>query len=539
MKKIGKKIDFRWEVFIPAFAIVGGSAVIAVVNQEWLVKYSNKFFNWSLQTFGWLYQWTTMAVVIVIAILMFSKIGDIRLGGKNAKPKFSFASWFAMALTGGVATGIVTWGVNEPIVYFGNVYGELDKLGIKAGSDEAIRFALGRTFYNWTFVPYALYALTGLLVAYLYYNRKEKLNVANTLKPLLGEKIVSKKAFAGTIDTLSMLALAIGLITGITMCITLVISGLKGAYGVEESMGLYIGLGAFIVACFIFSTSVGMDKGLRVLGSVNAGFYYGLLLLLFIAGPTLFILRSGTAGLAEWGDNFFSWGLDPIDIGGEALVQWWTFFDWAFWIGYAPVTGIFLAMIAYGRTVREFLIVNWILPSIFGIVWFSVWGGSAIEMQMSGVADLVGAINEGGATQALWMFLQNLPYGLGKIVIPVNILIILVSFITAADATLTNIGSMCVKDVPIGTEPPVRLKVIWGVAAGVTAIVMSIYGGGSQGVDGVKALASVAGFVVLFVFVLQVLTFIKLFFTEKLVGYTGKDRIVEGVEEDFGKPEEM
>lgn len=533
----GKKIDFRWEVFIPAFAIIGGSAIIAVAKQEWLVSKSQEFFNWSLQTFGWLFQWATLATVIIIAILMFSKIGDIKLGGKNAKPKFSFGAWFAMALTGGVATGIVTWGVNEPIIYFGNVWGELSTLGIEAESNEAIRFALGRSFYNWTFVPYALYALTGLLVAYLYYNRKEKLNVANTLKPLFGKKVVTNKAFSGIVDTLSMLALTIGLITGITMCITLVMSGIEGAYGIEPSMGIYIGLGAFIIASFVFSTSIGMDKGLKFLGSLNAWFYYGLLILLFIAGPTLFILRSGTAGMAEWLDNFFLWGLDPIDIGGEALTQSWTLFDWAFWVGYAPVTGIFLAMIAYGRTVRQFLIVNWILPSIFGIVWFSVWGGSAIEMQMSGAADLVGAINSGGATYALWEFLKNLPFGLGYVVIPVNIIIILVSFITAADATLTNIGSMSVKDVPIGTEPPVKLKVIWGVSTGIIAIVMAIFGGGEQGVDGVKALASIAGFAVLFVFVLQIISFFKLFFTEKLIGYTGTERISEGDNDEFGKPE--
>ena len=71
------------------------------------------------------------------------------------------------------------------------------------------------------------------------------------------------------------------------------------------------------------------------------------------------------------------WGLDPVDVGGEALTAWWTLFDWTSWINYAPVMALFLAKIAYGRTVREFMIINWILPSIFGMVWFSVWGNPA------------------------------------------------------------------------------------------------------------------------------------------------------------------
>ncbi|MDR1376310.1 MAG: BCCT family transporter, partial [Synergistaceae bacterium] len=133
-------------------------------------------------------------------------------------------------------------------------------------------------------------------------------------------------------------------------------------------------------------------------------------------------------------------------------------------------------------------------------------------------ADLVGAINSGGAIMALWEFLKNLPFGLGVVVVPVNIFIILISFITAADATLTNIGSMCVRDVPIGTEPPAKLKALWGISVGIVAIIMAAYGGGAQGVDGVKALAAAAGFVVLFIFAVQIVAFVKTFFIDKIEG---------------------
>ena len=100
--------------------------------------------------------------------------------------------------------------------------------------------------------------------------------------------------------------------------------------------------------------------------------------------------------------------------------------------------------------------------------------------------------------------------------LPVNILVILASFITCADATLTNIGSMCVRDVPIGTEPPAKMKMIWGISVGIVAIIMAAFGGGAQGVDGVKALAAAAGFVVLFIFAVQVVAFVKVFFVDKV-----------------------
>ena len=503
----------RWEVFLPAYIVIAAAALVGIFNKDALTKTCNALFVWSLDSFGWLFQLSITACVVLVGIVTFSRVGKMRIGGKNAQPKYSFWTWFAMTLTGGIATGIVAWGVNEPLIYYGNVWGELDTLGIPANTTQAAVFAMARSFYNWGFFPYAIYALCGLLVSYIYYHKKDSLTITATLKPLFGEK-VTRPAASAVIDTLSMLALTIGLITGLTMCITLTMAGLKAGYGITESMPVFIVLGVAIIISFTFSSYIGMDKGLKLIGNLNAWFYYALLILLLVTGPTVFILRMGTAGLAEWLHNFWRWGLDPIDIGGVALTRSWTLFDFAFWVGFAPVTGIFLALLSYGRTVREYMIVNWILPSVFGLVWFSIWGASGIHMQMSGEVDLVSALNSGGAIMALWEFLKHLPFGLGVVVVPINIIVILASFITCADATLTNIGSMCVRDVPIGTEPPAKIKVLWGISAGAIAIVMAAYGGGAQGVDGVKALAAVAGFVVLFIFVLQIISFIKLFFCE-------------------------
>lgn len=505
--------DVRMDVFIPGIIVFAIAAIVGLVNNEALTTGSMAFFNWSLETFGWLYQYVTMGCTLVVAVIAFSKLGSIKLGGVDAEPKYPFGTWFAMTLTGGVATGIVTWGVNEPIIYYGNVWGELDTLGIQPFTTEAAQFAMGRSYYNWTIMPYAMYALCGVLVAYLYFNKKQKLTVTATLKPLFGEKI-TKGPLAALIDCLSMLALGVGICSGLAMCITLVMTGLR-TYGVEDNLVLFVIIGVILIILFSVSSYIGMDKGLKTLGSLNAWFYYGLLILLFVTGPVLFILRNSTAGLAVWLDNFWLWGFDPIDIGGAALTRSWTLFDWACWIAYAPVTGIFLAMMSRGRTIREFLIVNWLLPSAFGFVWFSVWGNSALHMQMTGTADLVAALNEGGAVMALWEYLKHLPFGLGTIVIPLNILIIVISFVTAADATLTNVGSMCMKNVPIGTEPPGQIKVLWGVVIGTVAIIMAAFGGGAQGVDGVKALATAGGFFVLFIFGFQIISALKVFFVNK------------------------
>lgn len=200
----------RWDVFIPCFLVIGGAAILGVVNNAWLTKVTQAIFGWSLETFGWLYQWAALGTLILITLLAFSPVGKIRFGGPQAKAKFSFGAWFAMTLTGGIATGLITYGVNEPLIYYGSIYGELKETGVAPFSLEASFFAMARCFYNWTFIPYAMYALSGVIIAYMYYNRKKELSVAASLTPLFGER-VTKGFWRSAIDTLSVLTIALSL----------------------------------------------------------------------------------------------------------------------------------------------------------------------------------------------------------------------------------------------------------------------------------------------------------------------------------------
>lgn len=519
MKTVGSQRSFwqriRWEVFIPSFLLVAGAAVTGLLNNEKLADWSKLFFSWSLDSFSWLYQLVVTFTFFFVVYLMVSKVGKLRFGGPEAKAKYPLWVWFAMTLTGGVATGIVTWGVNEPIIYLGNIYGELNGYGLESYSKEAAVFALARSFHNWSFLPYAIYSLAGLMIAYVYFNKKEALTVTSTLKPIFGERI-SHGIGAGIVDTLSVLAVALGLTSGVTMCIILLTSGMNYYYNVDLSLPFFVGTGIFTIICFTSSAYIGIDRGIKKVGSLNAYFYYGLLILLLVTGPSLFVLDYSTTALGIWLQNFWSWSLDTGVQGGVALVQSWTLFDWAVWIAYAPVTAIFLGMIAYGRTVREFLIVNFIMPAIFGIIWFAIWGGTAIEMQLSGAADLVGTVKNSTAVYALWQFIEHLPLGLGWLIFPINLFVILISFVTAADATSNSIASMCMKDVPVGKEAPGTLKVLWGSIIGVVAILMAIFSGSEQGVEGYKALATVGGFFVLFIFLLQIISAVKMFFIDEL-----------------------
>jgi choline-glycine betaine transporter len=508
-----KKRKLRTTVFIPAFLVVGGGALLGIVNNELLAEISLKGFEGSLRGFGWLYQIISIIALILVSIITFSKVGNIRLGGKNAKPNFSFGSWFAMALTGGIATGVITYGVNEPIIYFGSIYGELGQTGIQAGTSEAAIFSMGRSLYNWTFIPYAMYALSGLAVAYMYFNRKKQLSVSATLTPLFGDK-VTKGIWPGIIDTLSVLAIALGLASSLGAGLALVGAGIETTYGIKQGPVVWFVLVSIITTLFTVSALKGMDKGIRVMSGINAKLFYVLLIGLAIIGPTLYVLQTTTSGMGYWLQNFWVWGLDAGNIGGEALVMWWTLYDWAIWIAFAPLMGIFLAVISYGRTIRQFMYINWILPAVFSIVWFGIWGGTALKWQQSGTVDLVATIQKSGAVAGLWAFLANLP--LAAILIPVVMIALILSFATAADSMVRAIAMLCTMNIKHDEEPAKWNMLLWAFTIGIIAFVMVAFAGGVQGVDGVKYLAALGGSAVLFIFVLQVISTIKMFFFDKL-----------------------
>ncbi len=493
--------SIKRSVFIPAFTLVIIAVAIGLTNNALLVDITKNVFYFSLTEFGWLYQLLSVATLLIVCWIFFSKVGDIRLGGKDAKPAFSMATNFAMALTGGIATGVVTYSVNEPIIYLGNIYGEIGNQSFDPLSSEAAIFALTRCFHNWSFIPYAMYSIVGLMIGYMHFNRNARFSISSTIAPLFG-KHHKHPAVSAIIDLISVLAISLGLASSMGAGLALIGSGLESSYGVESNPQSWLVLTLIISVIFITSALSGLNRGIRILSSLNAYIFYAFLIILILVGPLTYILNLSVTSLGYWADNFFLWSFDTKESGGEALVTWWTMYDWSIWIAYAPLMGLFLARISYGRTLRQFLIINWVLPALFGILWFAFWGGSAIKWQMDGTLNLVEIIAENGAVAGLWGFLQNLP--MAWILVPLAIFTLIISFATAADSMSATIATICTRGIRADEESPGKQKVLWGLAISVIAYVMVAFGGGAQGVDGIKYLAAAGGFTVLFLFALIV-----------------------------------
>lgn len=495
--------------FYFAVVIVGLAAITGLVNNELLVEIFHRIFDISLEHLGWVYQLMMMASLIVVTLITFSRAGSIRIGGKDAVPKYSFGSWFAMTLTGGIATGIIVGGVSEPITYFENLYGELDALGIEAGSTQAGIFAISRCFYHWGLVPYSTFALVGVTIAVVYFNYHKRLSISSTLVPLFGSW-ANRKGPECLIDTISLIAISLGLAGSLGNGIVLIQSGLQIQYGLSGSPKLMLLICCAFVFIYMADALTGIEKGIRFTANANTYLFYFLMLVVFLLGPKTQLFQLMLSAIGNWLDQFWQWGFDSGLVGGEPLVKWWTLQTFCFYFCYAPTTGIFLAQISYGRTVREFMLVNWLLPSAFVTIWFTIWGGNAIAMDAAGTAQIGKTILESGSASGLWELLRHIPFS--QILVPLLLVVMVLSFSTAADSLVNAMGTICTRGLSIGQEPPRWQLLIWGTLPAVIAYVMVAYGNGVQGLEGIKYIGSAAGVVIFFLYILQIVSAVKLFF---------------------------
>ena len=232
-----------------------------------------------------------------------------------------------------------------------------------------------------------------------------------------------------------------------------------------------------------------LQRGIRILSDHNAKNIYGHHDLCFLSpAPRCLFWIWVLSPLAAYITNFFNISLWMGAATEEQWPHWWSIFYWATWMAYAPIVGLFLARLVRGRTIRQFIAVNLVAPALFGMVWFTIFGGSAIHMQLTKAFDLWATISDKGVEYTVFSFFQQFP--LSSIIIPIFLITVVISFVTLADSMTTCVAAMSTKGMTAGdSEAPAFLKIIWGVVMGLLAYIMI----STSGVDGVKMIGTIAG----------------------------------------------
>ncbi len=478
--------DLNHFVFWPPFILVVAAVVLNVLDKDRFTQTINGANTWVIANFGWLFTTCAFLAVLLCVYICFSSFANLRIGGAGAKPLMSMWNWFAITVCTTIAIGILFWSTVEPIMHYTS---PPSSLGIEASSPAAAKFAMSTLYVHWSFTPYAMYCVASLMFAFAYYNMKKPFSLGSTLAPLLGDYATTKAA--GLVDSVCLYSLVLGMAAALGAGILTISGGLTFLFDVPPNKWVWLAITASIVGTFIVSSATGLMNGIRILSDINARALFLLAILILVMGPTVFILSFGLESLGIYLTTFFERNLFTGALDSDNWSADWTVFYWAVWLAWAPITACFLGRIAYGRTVREFMIINFILPSLFGIAWMAIFGGTALHQHMNGVVDLLAVIQdpEKGNQMVSYVVFSQFPGGI--LIIAFYMFSAFVCFVTSSDSNTTAMAAISSTGIsPENPEGNIWLKIIWGATVGIVAWVMISF----ANVNGIRILSTLGGF---------------------------------------------
>ncbi|MDY0312743.1 MAG: BCCT family transporter [Desulfobacterales bacterium] len=465
----GFGFDLHPQVSLVSGGLVFLFIILTIIYQQQAGAFFQAVLDGIGNNFGWLYILAANFFVIVMILIASSAFGRIRIGGPDALPEFTTFSWYAMLISAGMGIGLMFWAVAEPVFHY---ITPSPMFGIPGQTPQAAQVALGLTYFHWGIHPWGIYALVGLSLAFFAYNRGLPLTIRSIFHPLLGDRIYG--FWGNLIDILSVLATLFGLATSLGLGVKQVSSGLHYLFDFPTTTGFAVVLIAVITAIAVLSVVAGLDKGVKTLSSINL-YLAGLFMLFLLAvGPTVYILSAFTQNLGFYIQNLPRLSFWVETFYGAEGSNWqnpWTIFYWGWWISWSPFVGMFIARISKGRTVREFILGVMVFPTLLSFLWMSTFGGSALWLQTTGVADIAAAVNQDVST-ALFVMLEKFP--ITGITSFIGIILVTVFFVTSSDS-----GSLVVDHLTSGgkLDSPVPQRVFWAVVEGLCAAALLMGGG--------------------------------------------------------------
>lgn len=434
---------------------------------DFLSEVSSAALGWVTRTFGWLFILTVAGFVIFALVLAFGKYGSIPLSREGEKPQFSTVSWIAMMFSAGMAIGLMFFGVFEPVSHLMSPPPFVDAA---PGTPDASRQAMAHTFFHWGIHPWAIYSVVGLAIAYSTH-RMGRQNLASAPFEAFFRNRV-KPGWTRFIDVLAIIATQFGTATSLGFGALQIASGIAllrtGQLSDQTGPGLPIIVILVLTSGAMLSAASGVGRGIKYLSNINMVLAATLLVFVFVVGPTVFILDLIPSGIGAYLSGIVPMSFHSAVFGGSEWLASWTIFYWAWWVSWAPYVGTFIAKISRGRTIKEFVIGALLTPTAVGVVWFTVFGGTGINLQLGGV-DIAGS---GSSEAAFFLALRELP--LFSVSAVLAVIIVCVFFITSADSGAVVLGTLSTN----GSETPWKpIVIFWALASGSLAAALLLIGG--------------------------------------------------------------
>lgn len=470
-------LDIHNPVFVISSIVIFGFVLLALANQEASAEFFGWLRPWLTSTFDWFLVLSVNAITLFCLALIVLPVGSVRIGGKDAKPDYSYPGWIAMMFAAGIGIGLLFFGVLEPVYYNFAEGGAASPLGLDASLPEHQYIGIVGTIHHWGLEGWAIYAAVGLALAIFCYNLGLPLTLRSAFYPILGEKVWGWWGHA--IDTLAVFATLFGLTTSLGLGAQQVAAGLNEVAGIEPTNTVIVLLIIGITLIALGSVLLGMDKGVKRLSEINM--MMAVALFFFV----LFMSGAGVA-LTRYADVMVDYVMhlpalsNPFGREDTSFFHGWTTFYWAWWIAWSPFVGMFIARISRGRTVREFVLCALIAPTMVCALWMSTFGGAAIDMINAEAGQGITAVVVDSYQPEMALFRLLDQYPLYSIIAPISLILIVIFFVTSSDS-----GSLVIDTITAGgkMDAPVVQRVFWCTLEGLVAIAL-LLGGGLSALQG-------------------------------------------------------
>ncbi|MBA4805454.1 MAG: BCCT family transporter [Brevundimonas sp.] len=451
-------------VFWGASLIIGGLLAAAVAAPASSDRIFQAAQAWVIGAFGWFYIAAVAGFLLTVIGLALAPTGRLRLGADDAEPDFPWLSWIAMLFAAGMGIGLMYFAVAEPVQHY------IAPPDVEPRTFDAAREAMVITFFHYGVHAWAIYALVGLSLAYFAWRKGLPLTLRSGLFPLLGRRIHGPLGDA--VDIFAIWGTVFGIATSLGFGVAQINSGLNYLVGLPVGAGVQVGLIALVMGAAMISVLTGLDRGVRRLSELNLVLAVLLMVFVLAVGPTGFLLKAVFQNLGLYLDEFFVRTFNQYAYEPRGWMANWTLFYWAWWIAWSPFVGMFIARISRGRTVREFILGVLLVPAGFTFLWMTVFGNTAIALDMGGAQGAISAAVSADLSTAIFRFFEYLPGT--AITSTIAVLLVAVFFVTSADS-----GSLVIDTIASGgaDETPRWQRVYWCSIEGLAAALLLLAGG--------------------------------------------------------------
>ncbi|WP_430791138.1 BCCT family transporter [Virgibacillus flavescens] len=493
-----EKHTYKNPVFFISVIIVALLVLFGAFMPKKFGEVASELFKLTTVNFGWFYLLAVFIFVIFLLGISITKYGKIRLGPADSRPEYPFFTWIGMLFSAGFGAGLVFWGVAEPMSHFFKT----PFPGLEGQTEEAARVAMGYAFFHWGVSQWSVFAIVGLVIAFMQFKKGKKGLISTSIKPVVG----NNKPLANTIDSLAVIATVMGVATSLGLGILQMSGGLQTVFNLPDTLWLQISIAGVMLLFYLLSSSTGLNKGIKWLSNLNLGLCLLLLVFVFIAGPTRFILDTFVLGLGDYFTNFIQYSLRLAPYSGDVWVRDWTIFYWAWAIAWSPFVGAFVARVSKGRTIREFVFGVLIVPPAIACLWIAAFGGTALFSDLNNGTNIAKAVNNDLAV-ALFKTFGGLP--LTDVMSVLAIFLIFTFLVTSADSATYILGSMTSKG---SLNPGLNGKIIWGILITAIAVVLLV----ADGLNALQTASLISALPFTLILVLMMIAFVKMLKSEKL-----------------------